>query len=197
MATFLDEPWALRTMSDDRVCANTFNMARILTDVDKDIVSLEDQEGDVDYDTRCPICLLALEMPLRLPCCGHLFCFDCIWGRINRCAMCRAYLPLDFWDTPEDFLSCPLPEPVTKFSWIFKTRSGWWRFTPRQEQLIRRALSSGVPQLKLTIAGEEATLYFKSLLIKQNFKVGALSIARNGSFDALGVAGLKLSPASP
>ncbi|XP_065348866.1 E3 ubiquitin-protein ligase rnf146-like [Cloeon dipterum] len=194
MAIFLQEPWALRTRSDDHVCATTFNMARTLTDVDQDIVSLEDEEGDVENDTRCPICLLALDMPMRLPCCGHLFCFDCSWGKIKRCAMCRAFLPLDFWATPEDFLSCPVPEPATQYSWIFKTTSGWWRFSWRQEQAIRRALSAGICKLSLTIAGEEATLDFRSLLIKQHRKVGALSIARNGTFEAVGVAGLKLSP---
>ena len=111
--------------------------------------------------------------------------------------MCRAYLPLDFWGSPEDFLSCPLPEPVTEFSWIFKTESGWWRFTLRQEKEIRRALSAGISKLNLLIAGEEATLDFESLLIKQNLKVGALTIARNGTFQAVGVAGLKLSPDLP
>ncbi|XP_065350786.1 E3 ubiquitin-protein ligase rnf146-like [Cloeon dipterum] len=172
-------------------------MARCLTDIDEDIVNLEDQEGDVNEGTECPICLLALELPLRLPCCGHLFCFECSWSRLNRCAMCRTPVPREFLDKPEEFLSSPLPQPATQFSWIFKTSAGWWRFSPRQEQAIRRALRSGTPELKLIVAGKEATLDFKSLLIKQNLKVGAITIARNGSFDALGVAGLKHWPASP
>ncbi|CAB3377676.1 Hypothetical predicted protein [Cloeon dipterum] len=171
--------WALWT-SRDPVGATSFNMARCLTDIDEDIVSLEDQEGDVNDGSQCPICLLALEMPLRLPCCGNLFCFECSWCRINRCAMCRTPVPREFWDKPEEFLISPLPEPATQFSWIFKTRAGWWHFTPRQEQAIRRTLRSGTPELKLTMAGKEATLDFKSLLIKQNLKVGAITIARNG-----------------
>ena len=67
-------------------------------------------------ESKCPICLEAFVLPVRLPSCEHKFCFLCIKGvalRTGKCAMCRSQISQTILTQPEALLDLEFPSNLS------------------------------------------------------------------------------------
>ncbi|KAM3956744.1 peroxisomal biogenesis factor 10 [Aphomia sociella] len=55
----------------------------------KHIEQLNEIANEVDSSKSCVACLEEIVQPCVLPC-GHIFCFQCCYGALESCALCRS-----------------------------------------------------------------------------------------------------------
>lgn len=79
---------------------------------------------------ECAVCLQTCVHPAELPC-GHVFCYLCIKGIVNRgrrCAMCRQDIPADYLDRPRLLRPVEVEAESNGFedghSWFYEGQNG-------------------------------------------------------------------------
>ncbi|CAB3380217.1 Hypothetical predicted protein [Cloeon dipterum] len=148
----------------------------------------------IDKAEECAICLMPSELPVRMPC-SHEFCFTCakglMKGQNKSCALCRTPIPPNFITNPETFATGAVEAPIGKYSWFYKSRSGWWAYAPRMQTEVEDAFQSGKSTFECILYGQKYILDFiKSI---QTFEVQKTQHIKRGLSKSshLGVAGLR------
>jgi E3 ubiquitin-protein ligase RNF146 len=117
-------------------------------------------------DTLCGICLETFDYPCQLPC-GHIYCFLCIKGwiqKINACAICRRDIPHDLIKNPnitnvKAKLSIEKqPENDGEYVWYYGGFNGFWQYDTRTNTELEKQYQINPDRtFQIMIAGH---LYF-------------------------------------
>ncbi|KAL0273145.1 UNVERIFIED_CONTAM: hypothetical protein PYX00_005889 [Menopon gallinae] len=148
---------------------------------------------------ECAVCLQGCVHPAELPC-GHVFCYLCIKGIVNRgsrCAMCRQDIPSDYLDNPRLLKPIEVDLASKAFedghSWFYEGQNGWWQYDERTSSDLETAYQKGDRTCELLVAGYLYVADFdKMLQYRRSDSCKRRRIKRDiASTNKKGVAGLK------
>lgn len=172
-----------------------------------------EEEGDNSQtsasQSECVVCLQTYHHPVQLPC-GHIFCFLCVKGvaaRSQRCALCRADVPANYFDQPvvvnvstekpENVVNTPekVNKDATMCKWFYEGRNGWWQYEDRASVQLEEAFINGKESTELVIAGFVYIVDIGDMVqYRKNYPTRRRRIKRDkASADSKGIAGLKSS----
>ncbi|XP_026468487.1 E3 ubiquitin-protein ligase rnf146-like [Ctenocephalides felis] len=165
-----------------------------------EVICLDDSDDSTVPENKgvleCPVCLQTCIHPARLPC-GHIFCFLCVKGvafQSNRCALCRADIPINFLEHP--YLVENYEEPKAapdSYQWFYEGRNGWWQYDERTSMEIESSYAKNEKFCELLIAGFIYIIDFESMMqIRRNEPHRRRQIKRDiATIQKKGVAGIR------